>query len=167
MVDVATRKRTRSGFALARHRPNQRGIGLPTATLHPGHPSWILAYTLPSHHSDLPRISLRRFGSQGPLVTLCPVPQLLGKGSFGSVYCVRRTQDRSLHVMKKISVHNMPAKVPPTRSSTRPLLRPHFSPPRHARDAPLPEKRRPEHRALNPEHLTPRVQGAGLWGPEI
>ncbi|KAJ1492755.1 kinase-like domain-containing protein, partial [Baffinella frigidus] len=35
---------------------------------------------------------------------------LLGKGSFGSVYCVRRTQDRSLHVMKKISVHNMPAK---------------------------------------------------------
>lgn len=38
------------------------------------------------------------------------VLKLLGKGSFGSVYCVRRTQDRSLHVMKKISVHNMPAK---------------------------------------------------------
>ena len=36
--------------------------------------------------------------------------QLLGKGSFGSVYCVRRINDRSLHVMKKISIHNMPQK---------------------------------------------------------
>jgi len=36
--------------------------------------------------------------------------QLLGKGSFGSVYCVRRLNDRSLHVMKKISIHNMPQK---------------------------------------------------------
>uniref|UniRef100_A0A7S4L130 non-specific serine/threonine protein kinase n=1 Tax=Guillardia theta TaxID=55529 RepID=A0A7S4L130_GUITH len=38
------------------------------------------------------------------------VMKLLGKGSFGSVYCVRRLADRSLHVMKKISIHNMPAK---------------------------------------------------------
>jgi serine/threonine protein kinase len=38
------------------------------------------------------------------------VVKLLGKGSFGSVYCVRRKADRSLHVMKKISVHNMPEK---------------------------------------------------------
>ena len=37
--------------------------------------------------------------------------QLLGKGSFGSVYCVKRTADRTLHVMKKISIHNMPTKV--------------------------------------------------------
>jgi len=36
--------------------------------------------------------------------------QLLGKGSFGSVYCVRRLNDRSLHVMKKISIHNMAQK---------------------------------------------------------
>jgi hypothetical protein len=39
----------------------------------------------------------------------CPL-QLLGKGSFGSVYCCKRTKDRSLHVMKKISIHNMPPK---------------------------------------------------------
>ena len=36
--------------------------------------------------------------------------QLLGKGSFGSVYLVRRMSDRSLHVMKKISIHDMPPK---------------------------------------------------------
>ena len=40
------------------------------------------------------------------------VMKLLGKGSFGSVYSVRKLSDRSLHVLKKISIHNMPAKVP-------------------------------------------------------
>jgi len=43
------------------------------------------------------------------------VLKLLGKGSFGSVYCCRRIKDRSLHVMKKISIHNMP---PKERAST-------------------------------------------------
>ena len=36
--------------------------------------------------------------------------QLLGKGSFGSVYSVRRIVDRSLHVMKKISIHDLSTK---------------------------------------------------------
>lgn len=36
--------------------------------------------------------------------------QLLGKGSFGSVYCVKRIVDRTLHVMKKISIQDMPPK---------------------------------------------------------
>jgi serine/threonine protein kinase len=38
------------------------------------------------------------------------VMQLLGKGSFGSVYCVKRSSDRTLHVMKKISIQDMPPK---------------------------------------------------------
>lgn len=37
--------------------------------------------------------------------------QLLGKGSFGSVYCAKKKQDQSLHVIKKIAVQNQTAKV--------------------------------------------------------
>eukprot|EP00292_Cryptomonas_paramecium_P009060 CAMPEP_0113693246 /NCGR_PEP_ID=MMETSP0038_2-20120614/19557_1 /TAXON_ID=2898 /ORGANISM="Cryptomonas paramecium" /LENGTH=257 /DNA_ID=CAMNT_0000615295 /DNA_START=175 /DNA_END=945 /DNA_ORIENTATION=+ /assembly_acc=CAM_ASM_000170 len=38
------------------------------------------------------------------------VIKLLGKGSFGSVYLVKKAADRSMHVMKKISIQDMPPK---------------------------------------------------------
>lgn len=43
----------------------------------------------------------------------CPLlmtVQLLGKGSFGAVYVARLLSDSSLHVIKKINIHNIPDK---------------------------------------------------------
>ena len=110
-----------------RHRPIDRVRVHDSTPGLTGHPSWILKHALPFRNKYMPRTSPRRFNLDGPLVTLFPEPQLLGKGSFGSVYCVRRTHDRSQHVMKKISVHNMPAKVPPTHTSILAIPRPRCS----------------------------------------